>query len=306
MRRRLVEALLERSLDPAMVILTGDVGFGLLEPLRDRLGPRFLNAGVAEQNMIGVAAGLAHRGFEPWVYSIAPFVYARPFEQVRNDLAFHGRPVRLVGNGGGYGYGIHGPSHHAIEDYGVLLTLTGLSAFVPAFDEDVRPVVERAAETDGPVYVRLGLDECPQGFTPPSYLPWRCLLTGGGAVLVTIGPLAGGYLEALQGLPEQRRPSLWVVTELPVVDTPPPPALLSELASGRVLVIAEEHVRRGGMGLDLVGYLIESGVPISGLHHLVAGPHVDDGYGTQNWLRGRAGLDPVSVVRLTLDCVDGG
>ena len=72
------------------------------------------------------------------------------------------------------------------------------------------------------------------------------------------------------------------------------------------LVIAEEHVRRGGMGLDLVGYLVESGVPISGLHHRVAGPHVNDGYGTQKWLRERAGLDPASVVRLTLDCADGG
>ena len=106
MRQRLCELLIERANDPKFVFLTGDVGFGLLEPLRDALGERFINAGVAEQNMVGVAAGMSAKGLEAWVYSIAPFVYARPFEQIRNDLAFHGLPVKLVGNGGGYAYGV--------------------------------------------------------------------------------------------------------------------------------------------------------------------------------------------------------
>lgn len=301
MRKVLFREIMGRADDPTMVVLTGDVGFGLLEPLQERLGPRFVNAGVAEQNMVGVAAGLAGRGFQPWVYSIAPFVYARPFEQVRNDVAFHARPVRLVGNGGGYGYGVHGPSHHAIEDYGVLLTLTGMKVIVPAFDTDIPEVVARASGTSGPVYVRLGLDECPPDREAPPYEPWRKVLHGGGAVLVTIGPLVGGYLGKLAGLDEQVRPSLWVVAELPVSETPPPDALVDEVASGRRLLLVEEHVRRGGMGQDLITYLVERGVPLGRTTQVVAGPHVGEGYGSQGWLRGAAGLDPEAIMALALD-----
>ena len=95
------------------------------------MGSRFINAGVSEQNMVSVAAGLARSGLRPWTYSIAPFLYARPFEQIRNDVCFHHLPVILVGNGGGYGYGVMGSSHHALEDYGCLLTLTPHARICP-------------------------------------------------------------------------------------------------------------------------------------------------------------------------------
>ena len=116
MRRRFSDAIVALAGDPTLAFLTGDLGFMALEPVRDALGTRFLNAGVAEQNMISVAAGLARTGLRPWAYSIAPFLYARPFEQVRNDVCLHRLPVRLVGNGGGYGYGVMGATHHALED----------------------------------------------------------------------------------------------------------------------------------------------------------------------------------------------
>ena len=136
MRKQLCDALVARSADPRMVFLTGDLGFMALEPLQAAMGNRFINAGVAEQNMITVAAALARQGLETWAYSIAPFLYARPFEQIRNDIAFHRLPVRLIGNGGGYGYGVMGPTHHAIEDYGVLLTLPNMAVYAPVFDAD--------------------------------------------------------------------------------------------------------------------------------------------------------------------------
>ncbi|HEY2624024.1 MAG TPA: hypothetical protein VGI53_11290, partial [Dyella sp.] len=117
-----------------------------LEALQSALGDRFVNAGVAEQNMISVAAAMARQGLDVWAYSIAPFCYARPFEQIRNDIAFHHLPVRLIGNGGGYGYGVMGPTHHAIEDYGVLLTLPNMRVYVPVFDEDVTAVIDKAGK----------------------------------------------------------------------------------------------------------------------------------------------------------------
>src|SRR4030095_14018824 len=105
--------------------------------------------------MVSVAAGLAKTGLRPWVYSIGPFVYARPFEQIRNDLALPDLPVILIGNGGGYGYGVMGSTHHAIEDYGVLLTLANMHVFIPAFDSDLSVVVDRLMTFSHPAYLRL-------------------------------------------------------------------------------------------------------------------------------------------------------
>ena len=164
MRQAFCNGLVQQAILPEFIFLTGDLGFKALEPLRDALGPRFINAGVAEQNMISVAAGLARSGLRPWTYSIAPFLYARPFEQIRNDVCFHELPVILVGNGGGYGYGVMGSSHHALEDYGCLLTLPHMRAFVPAFDSDVSTMIPALMQCHGPVYLRLGLSEEPKGW----------------------------------------------------------------------------------------------------------------------------------------------
>ena len=113
------------------------------------------------QNMISVAAGLASEGLSAWVYSIAPFCVARPFEQIRNDVALHGLPVKLVGNGGGFGYGVMGPTHHAIEDYGLLLTLPGFTVHAPVFDADITGALAAMAAAHGPTHLRPGRDERP-------------------------------------------------------------------------------------------------------------------------------------------------
>src|SRR5712691_8496518 len=130
MRNAFCSALVALSAEKAFVFLTGDLGFMALEPLQRAMGKRFINAGVAEQNMISVAAGVASVGQQCWAYSIAPFIFARPFEQIRNDVCLHDFDVKLVGNGGGYGYGVMGATHHAIEDYGVLCGLQNMSVHV--------------------------------------------------------------------------------------------------------------------------------------------------------------------------------
>jgi len=114
MRKQFCDAMVARSTSNRLVFMSGDLGFMALEPLQAALGDYFINAGVAEQNMMSVAAAMARQGIEAWAYSIAPFCYARPFEQIRNDITFHALPVKLVGNGGGFGYGVQGPTHHAI------------------------------------------------------------------------------------------------------------------------------------------------------------------------------------------------
>ena len=137
---------------------------------------------------VAVRAG-ALGGLRPWAYSIAPFLYARPFEQIRNDVCFHDLPVILVGNGGGYGYGVMGSSHHALEDYGCLLTLPHMRAFVPAFDSDVStmiPALMKSLLMDRFTPADCGLSEEPKGWPVPEYAPWRKLLSGNGPVLAGV------------------------------------------------------------------------------------------------------------------------
>ncbi len=200
MRNAFCQALVEAASRPEFVFLTGDLGFKALEPLRDAMGSRFINAGVAEQNMVSVAAGLARSGMRPWVYSIAPFVYARPFEQIRNDVCLHKLPVVLVGNGGGYGYGVMGATHHALEDYGALLCLPHMRAYVPAFDADVRAMTSDLFSVGHPSYLRLGLSEEPKDATVPPYAPWRKLQAGPGWVILVTGSLAGSLWGAVRDL----------------------------------------------------------------------------------------------------------
>src|SRR5450755_1424878 len=169
MRQAFCNGLVQQALLPNFVFLTGDLGFKALEPLRDAMGSRFINAGVAEQNMVSLAAGLARTGLRPWCYSIAPFIYARPFEQIRNDVCLHDLPVVLVGNGGGYGYGVMGATHHALEDYGVLLTLPNMRAFVPAFDSDLEPIIKALTGIESPAYLRLGVSEEPKDLVAQPY-----------------------------------------------------------------------------------------------------------------------------------------
>ncbi|MCX7348288.1 MAG: transketolase [Alphaproteobacteria bacterium] len=296
MRTQFCEALVARAKDSSLVFLTGDLGFMALEPLRDALGARFINAGVAEQNMISVAAGLAKQGFDAWTYSIAPFIYARAFEQIRNDVTFHDLPVRLVGNGGGYGYGVMGPTHHAIEDYGVLLTLPGLKAFAPVFDEDVSHVIDRLSAESGPTYLRLGRGEAPSGYQVPRYAPWRCLVQGPGPVVIAVGPLAGSYISSCLSMPQDRRPSLWALAELPLESSPIPHALAAQIATARRLIVAEEHVARGSFGSELARNLMMSGHGLERFVHLSATSHHLSGYGSQSFMRKKSKLDPAALV----------
>jgi transketolase len=298
MRLQFCDAMVERSADPRMLFLTGDLGFMALEPLQKSMGPRFINAGVAEQNMMSVAAGLARQDFDVWAYSIAPFCYARPFEQIRNDIAFHKLPVKLVGNGGGYGYGVMGPTHHAIEDYGVLLCLPHMAVFVPVFDEDLRAAVASAGACGRPAYLRLGRGERPPGFAVPDYAPWRQLTQGAGPLVLAVGPLAGSYIAAFERLAPASRPNLWAVSELPLELNPLPEPLLAQLRETSCLVVAEEHVRRGGFGAELVLWLAERGWQLPRFHHLYARAHHYERYGSQAYLRRLSGLDAPSLLAL--------
>jgi transketolase len=292
-------SLVAQAAEPSLVFLTGDLGFNALEPLRDVLGARFINAGVAEQNMISVAAGLAKLALRPWVYSIAPFIYARAFEQIRNDVCLHNLPVVLVGNGGGYGYGVMGGTHHALEDYGCLLTLPSVRVFLPAFDEDVSAIVTLLMQTQQPAYFRLGVSERPREFVVPGYRPWRRIGEGSGSTLVVTGPIVGGILAAAVDLPDSKRPDVWLVSEMPI--EPLPQELIGSIRRSQRLLIVEEHTQSGGLGQMLTLSLARTGDVPERLSHRFARGYVSGLYGSQRFHRAESGLDVTSVMAAIAD-----
>src|SRR5919106_782310 len=157
MRRSFVRALTEiADADPRVVLLTGDLGFSVIEDFADRHPGRFWNVGVAEQNMVGLATGLAEAGFVPFVYSIATFASMRAYEFVRNGPVLHELPVRIVGVGGGLDYGHNGVSHYALEDIAIMRTQPGMAVIAPADPAQAVAALWAAAELPGPVYFRLG------------------------------------------------------------------------------------------------------------------------------------------------------
>jgi transketolase len=294
MRNVFCQSMIEAASRPEFVFLTGDLGYKALEPLREAMGPRFINAGVAEQNMVSLAAGLARSGMRPWVYSIAPFIYARPFEQIRNDICLHNLPVVLVGNGGGYGYGVMGATHHALEDYGALLCLPHLRAYVPAFDTDVKSMIPDLFSVAHPSYLRLGLSEEPKDCLIPPCAPWRKLEDGPGWVVLVTGSMAGSLWGAVQTLDHPQRPSLWVLCELPARQLPD--EFQADVArSGRLLVI-EEHVAHGGVAESMAMLLLSSGHAPRQFVSRTALGYPSGLYGSQKFHRRECGLDPASIL----------
>ena len=296
MRNAFNQTLVDGYSAPPYFFLTGDLGFMALETLRDRMGENFVNCGVSEQNMVGVAAGLAREGHKVFVYSIGPFCYARPYEQIRNDICFNRLPVLLVGNGGGYAYGPMGPTHHALEDCAALLALPGLRVYAPAFDDDLPHIVARAFDR-GPAYLRLGYEVRPSGSAIPAYAPWRRLLAGRAGILAALGPIAGVAWKALFEAPLEKRPEVWAVTELPLAD--PPPEIGAAIKGGAGLAVMEEHARQGGLGMALLYALGRLGVAPKVFIHMTALGYPSGNYGSQAFHRRECGLDEEGVLMVS-------
>lgn len=273
------------------VFLTGDLGFKALEPLQEKMKERFINVGISEQNMISVAAGIAKTGLQVFCYSIAPFAFARPFEQIRNDICLHNLPVTIVGNGGGYGYGVMGATHHAIEDYGALLTLQNMQAFVPAFDSDVGAMIDRISEIKAPSYLRLGYAKnCGE----ISYAPWRKILSGKKGIAIFCGAIASDLLLEFRNIDEDERPTIWLVCELSK-NLQLPKELAAEIQNQN-LCILEEHVAQGGIGQMISAEILQKNITPKSFTHLHAQGYASGFYGSQKFHREESKLTKENIL----------
>lgn len=281
---RAMIALFQRRSD--LVFITGDLGYMALEEIAETYGERFINAGVAEQNAISLAAGLARAGHLPWVYSAATFVVLRPYEQIRNDLCLHRLPVKLVGNGGGYGYGIMGATHHGLEDVGAMRALPNMKSYVPLTSEDVAQVVNLMAEDPLPNYLRLGNAARIPGELPP-FAPWRRLKRGQSCVVIGMGPVVGNLYDTDdQALLDDLE--IWSVGTLPMHELPAD--LVASIKERPRVVTIEEHYASCGLGEALGRLLLTRGVCPRSFTALHAAGYPSGRYGSQRWHQEESGL----------------
>lgn len=157
MRTAFIQQLMkEAETNEHIFLIVGDLGYSVVEPFRDKFADRFLNAGIAEQNMAGMAAGLAKEGYNVYIYSIANFPTLRCMEQIRYDIAYHNLNVKIVSVGAGYAYASLGASHHATEDIGMMRTIPNMVVCSPGDPVEAQAITKFSSHYDGPMYLRLG------------------------------------------------------------------------------------------------------------------------------------------------------
>ena len=250
MRAAFVKTLVELAeRDPRILLLTGDLGYNALEPFAERFPDRFFNVGVAEQNMIGLATGLAESGFIPYVYSIVNFAVLRPYEFIRNGPILHQFPVRIVGVGGGLEYGPNGLSHHGLEDIGIMRIQPGITVIAPADHEQARRAFFNTWNLRGPVYYRIGKDDktVVDGLEGHFELGRTQLIReGSDLLLVVMGSVASEAVSAAQAL--AGRGVSCAVLVVASISPAPVDDLLTFASRYRLMLTVEAHYVAGGLG----------------------------------------------------------
>jgi len=282
--------------DPRVVLLSGDIGNKLFDKFKQQAQNRFYNCGVAEANMMSVAAGMALSGLRPVVYTITPFTTTRCLEQIRVDVCYHRAPVVIVGTGAGLSYAELGPTHHSLEDLALLRSLPEMTVFAPCDEVELRLGLRAALAQDGPVYMRIGKKGEPvihsgqPGFRFGKAITVRegedvCLISTGTMMPVV---LAAGDLLGRKGL-SARVESFHTIKPL---DTG---RLKEVFARYRLIAVVEEHSRLGGLGGSVAEWLSSQ----DGLRGHMIGFGTDDVFmhevGSQEYGRHKFGLTSENI-----------
>lgn len=284
--------------DERIVFVGSDLGPGVLADMKREMPDRWYMEGISEQNVIGLAAGLAMEGFIPYVNTIATFITRRCFEQVALDLCLHNLPVRLIGNGGGLVYAPLGPTHLATEDMAIMRALPNMTVVAPTDADEMVRFMEATPDHPGPVYIRLGKGGDPivsrteDGFE----IGKSILLRDPGEVLiVTTGVMVGRALTAAEKLAEDDIGCgvLNMHTVKPI-DTQ---RLLDLAPQVRLLVTVEEHTVVGGLGSAVMETLVErlDGAALPTIRRLGIPDSFAKEYGSQDSMLETYGLQPPAI-----------
>jgi len=291
--------------DDRIMFVTGDLGWSVVEKFAKRYPKRFINAGVAEADAVGIATGLALEGFVPFVYSIATFSSMRPYEQIRNGPILHRLPVRIIGVGGGFAYSHAGPTHFALEDLAIMRTQPGMTVIAPADPAQTRSALLATSEIPGPVYLRVGKGGNAQmpGLNGRFALGRPELVREGKDVLLlATGGAALTALDAAKVLErEGKTAAVAVLAHLGFLGSPELAALLSKF---RAVVTTEEAFVVGGLGSLTAETVAGRGLTC---RVVCAGVRTTFGsvYGSKAWLEKKHNIDADSLARAAREAMTG-
>ncbi len=296
MRNAFIDGLIECARrDRSIWLLCADLGFSVLEPFQQEFPDRFINVGVAEANMIGVAAGLALSGKNVFVYSIIPFAVMRPLEQIRVDLCVHKLPVTVVGVGAGMTYGAQGTTHHAIEDVALMRALPNMTVVCPGDVVEARAAARALAELSGPAYVRLSRAGSPTLHDGPIDFNLGRAITmseGSEVTMISAGHVLDCTVSAATIL-RKRGLSVGLLSMHTVkpIDTA---AIKRAARSSSLIVTVEEHSVVGGLG-GAVAEVVAGGPTHAPLVRIGVPDSYFDEVGSQDYLRKLVGLTPETI-----------
>ena len=248
--------------DPNVVLLSGDIGNRLFDDFKAKCPDRFYNCGVAESNMIGVAAGLGMSGLRPVCYTITPFITYRCMEQIRIDVCYHNAPVLIVGTGSGLSYASLGSTHHSCEEMGMLRLLPGLSILAPADEMEVRAGLKAVLKQSGPVYMRIGKKGEPVVHTrEPEFTIGKAIVMREGKTvsLLSAGTMLPEVMKAADLL-QQHGISTQVVS-FHTVKPLDEDLLKQAFSTFKLVATIEEHSLLGGLGGSVAEWLADQSKP---------------------------------------------
>ncbi len=278
-------------------LLTGDLGFSVFENFIAQFPDQYINCGVAEQNMIGTAAGFALSGKKVFVYSIVPFATMRCFEQIRNDICAHNLDVKIVGIGGGFSYGEQGKTHHGIEDVALMRTLRNMTVLCPTDPQETEMALYALAETTTPAYLRLEKNSENIYTTPPTFRIGQAniLRNGTDAMIISYGSLLKEALIAAEILEKEEKISIKILA-MPTLKPIGKEQIIENAKTINVILTLEEHLLYGGLGEAIGAILMESPLITSKIFRRLG---IDDTLppiiGNQQYLRTYYGLSAQSI-----------
>lgn len=284
--------------DPRILLITGDLGFGVLNDYRARFPRQFLNAGVAEQNMTGLATGLAMEGMIAFTYSIANFCTLRCLEQIRNDASYHDANVKVVSIGGGFSYGALGISHHATEDLAIMRSLPGLTVVSPGDLWETSEATEALVNTPGTCFLRLDKSTAKPSHTPSEkFVLGKARRVRAGSDFTIIA--TGGILEEAITAADALAPdglAIRVVSMHTIKPIDKPEILAAATETGGILTL-EEHTVEGGLGGAVAEVLMDAGCFPKKFRRLGLTAGFSSIVGSQTYLRRCYGLDSAAVLK---------
>jgi len=297
-RTAFIDSLFELAQqDRRIVLITGDLGFGVVTRFMNELPEQFVNAGVAEQNMTGLAAGMALSGKIVFTYSIANFPVIRPFEQIRNDVCYHNANVKVVAVGGGMAYGSLGASHHATEDMAVMRALPNMLVVAPNDPVEAGLATRAVAAHPGPCYLRLGrAGEAAVHGPDIEFELGKAIkvLEGEDLTLIVTGGLLQNALSAAEILSAQGVTArVLSMHTLKPLDTE---AVLKAAAETQAIFTIEEHSVIGGLGGAVAETLMESETRPALFRRIGLNGQFSSVVGDQDYLRAHHGLDSAGMV----------